>query len=368
MASIAIEKVSKVFRHGRPEIQALKDLQLDIPPGELLAILGPSGSGKTTLLRLVAGLETPEMGDIRIDGKSMRQVPPHGRNVAMVFQSGALFPHLTAYENIAVGLKLRKVPAAEREQRIREVVDALKLADCLSRLPPELSTGQRQRVALARAIVRRPKIFLLDEPLANLDIPLRAELRAEIVRLRRQLNATMIYVTHDQSEAMSIGDRVAVLREGTLEQIAAPAVIYAQPANTFVARFVGSPPMNLLAGTLLREANAAVFTDRNTLRIRLAAGLETPLHAYAAKSILLGVRPEDIAISSSEVDDGNLIEASIEWVERTGPDVYLHALTGPHRLTLRAPQNITVRPNTRLWIKPGPLHFFDPDSGLRLND
>lgn len=368
MASIVLDKLSKVFRSGRQEIEALKSLQLHIPAGELLTVLGPSGSGKTTLLRLVAGLDTPTAGDIRIDDKSMDGVLPYQRGVAMVFQGGALFPHLSAYENIAVGLKLRKTPRAERELRINEAVAALQLADCLSRLPSELSTGQRQRVALARAMVRRPKIFLMDEPLANLDAPLRAELRAEIARLCAQLNATMIYVTHDQEEALSLGGRVAVLREGRLEQVAEPAVVYGRPASTFVARFIGSRSMNLIHGTLLLEAASLAFADATGLRIALPPALTKMLQPYAARPLIIGVRPEDFSITADDAAAGDSIEITVERLERTGPDVYARARFGPHPLTLRVPPDTSILPNAKRRIKPGMVHFFDAASGLRLPD
>ena len=373
MASIVLDRISKVFRHGRERIEALKDVRLEISKGELLTILGPSGSGKTTLLRLITGLDNPNEGDIRIDGKSMNGIPPHERDVAMVFQSGALFPHMTVHENISVGLKLRKVPRTERENRIKGAVDCLRLQDCLSRTPPDLSTGQRQRVALARAMVRRPAIFLLDEPLANLDVPMRAELRAEIVRLRSRLNATMIYVTHDQAEALSLGDRVAVLRDGKLEQVADPAALYARPVNTFVAQFIGFPPMNLLSGTLLPEGDGLAFVemanDQTGCRLAFEGSQAKHLQAYATRRVILGVRPEDVAINAGEAADRNATRVAVERVEHTGPDTYAQVRTAGHTLMARAsPHSATnLGNNVSIKIQPLAAHLFDPETGLRLN-
>ena len=367
MASIVLEQVSKVFRHDRQQIEALRNVQLEVPSDELLTIVGPSGSGKTTLLRLLAGLETPTHGEVRIDGKSMHGVPPHDRDVAMVFQSGALFPHMTVLENIAFGLKLRKVPSSERERRIKEAIDSLHLENCVSRFPPDLSTGQRQRVALARAIVRRPGIFLLDEPLANLDAPMRIELRSEIARLRSLLKATMIYVTHDQAEALSLGQRVAVLRDGKLEQIAKPTTLYASPANMFVAQFIGSPPMNLVPGTLVREDDSLAFietAENRPFRIPLTPSQEKQLRAYTIRLIILGIRPENLAITS-----GGGIEATVERIEYTGADAYLQVRTSANTLMVRAAPQVQATPDSKLSIgpQPGAVHFFDPQTGARVN-
>jgi multiple sugar transport system ATP-binding protein len=297
----------------------------------------------------------------------MHGVPPHDRDVAMVFQSGALFPHMTVRENIAFGLKLRKVPAAERESRIKEATDALHLENCLSRFPTDLSTGQRQRVALARAMVRRPKIFLLDEPLANLDAPMRVELRSEIARLRSLLKATMIYVTHDQAEALSLGQRVALLRAGKLEQVAEPTALYASPANMFVAQFIGSPQMNLVPGTLVREDDSLTFletAEHRPFRIPLTPAQEKQLQAYTIRPVILGIRPENLAITS-----GGGIEATVERIDYTGADAYLQVRTSANTLMVRASAQVQTTPGSKLSIapQPGGAHFFDPQTGARLN-
>lgn len=241
VARVSIENVSRVFHGPRGEgIAALSGVTLTIESGEMLAVVGPSGSGKTTLLRLIAGLEQPSEGTVKIDGQVMNGVPPKDRNVAMVFQNPALFPHLTVFENLALGLRLRHVPKPERQQRVREVAELLGLGTCLERMPAALSGGERQRVAFGRALVRRPKVFLLDEPLSQLDAPLRAQLRGEIASLQARLGATMMYVTHDQAEAMTLGQRVAVLRAGALQQVAAPNELQRRPANAFVAEFMSA--------------------------------------------------------------------------------------------------------------------------------
>src|SRR5581483_8872703 len=250
MAQVTIEKLTKVFKQpGGKTICAVNQASLEIMDGEFLVLVGPSGCGKTTLLRLVAGLEEINEGTISFDGAGINHLAPKDRDLAMVFQTYALYPHMTAYENMAFGLTLRKVAGAEINQRVRETAGLLGLADCLDRKPKELSGGQRQRVALGRAIVRNPKVFLFDEPLSNLDAPLRAQMRLELSKLHKRLAATMLYVTHDQTEAMAMGDRIAVMKEGVIQQVAEPMVIYHQPANLFVAGFMGTPPMNFFRGT-----------------------------------------------------------------------------------------------------------------------
>jgi multiple sugar transport system ATP-binding protein len=377
MASIVLDRIGKVFRHHGKEIHALRDINLQISSGELLAVLGPSGSGKTTLLRLIAGLETLTDGEIAIDGKSMNGMPPHQRDIAMMFQGGALFPHMTAYQNMAFGLKLRKLPATEIDHRIKEAADFLGLQDCLSRFPPQLSTGQRQRVALGRAMVRQPPILLLDEPLANLDAPMRAEMRAEITRLQSRIRATMIYVTHDQGEALSLGQRVAVFREGVLEQIAEPQTLYELPANLFVARFVGSPPMNLIPGAIVAAANDSPCFEgtrsesegrvTRAVHFQIADPHQKDLHAWVGRSVVLGIRPEDIEIIADEALDS--FQVTVNSCERTGADLYLHVQAGGHVLIVRAPRQLELSSGCGVSIRipATAVHFFDPNTGTRLN-
>ena len=301
MAAIRLEGIAKVYPNGHA---AIRPLDLEIADGEFLVLVGPSGCGKSTLLRLIAGLETPTAGRIVIGGADVTALPPQSRDLAMVFQSYALYPHMTVRENLAYGLKVRGTPLAVRAERVAAAAQALGLDQLLERRPAQLSGGQRQRVALGRAMVRQPKAFLLDEPLSNLDPALRAQARAEIARLHRTLAATVVYVTHDQEEALTLGGRVAVLRQGAIEQVAPPLEVYARPANTFVARFIGAPPMNLVP--------AQTF------------GIEAPDGA------LIGVRPHDVAIGV-----GSGVQAVVELVEPRGHDTVVH-------LRLDAPGTPTV--------------------------
>src|SRR5436309_7043550 len=260
MARVVLENLSKRFTGpGGETIRALDKASLAIEERELLVLVGPSGCGKTTTLRLIAGLEEPTSGTVAIDGQVVNPVPPQDRDIAMVFQNYALYPHMSVYENMAFGLKLRKCPRAETDRRVKAAAELLGLTACLERKPQALSGGQRQRVALGRAIVRQPKVFLFDEPLSNLDPQMRAQMRAEISRLHRRLASTMIYVTHDPVEAMTLGERIAVMREGAIQQVAAPMELYRRPANLFVAGFIGWPPMNLFLGTVLEKGRALFF-------------------------------------------------------------------------------------------------------------
>jgi len=369
MARIVLDSVTRTFRHRAGVTSALRNVHLEIDSGKTLAVVGPSASGKTTLLRLIAGLDAPTEGEILIADKPMRNVPPHERNIAMVFQSGALLPHMTARENLALGLKLRKVSKAESAERVAEAARFLGLEDCLDRFPFQLSTGQRQRVALGRAMVRRPAIFLFDEPLTNLDSPLRAELRNEIVRLQQRLGATMIYVTHDQAEALSLGDQVAVLHEGTVEQIAKPDVIYQRPANIFVAEFIGSPPMNLLSGTLTNENGRLTFVEQ-------PSGIHLPLDEQHAKAfasrtgqpVVLGLRPEALAID--DIHGPAHFEMTIDRIEHTGPDLYFHGRTAAHSVIIHAAPGTDLRSTGRVTVSATMLRarFFDPRTTAAITD
>jgi ABC-type sugar transport system ATPase subunit len=269
MASVLLQNLTKRFDGpGQQTIEALRALDLEVHDGELLVVVGPSGSGKSTLLRLIAGLEQPTAGSISIGGRQVDALPPQERNVAMVFQDHALYPHMTVRENLRFGLKLRKTPASEAASRVEQVVDLLGLNPLLERLPTALSRGEQQRVALGRAIVLRPSLLLLDEPLSNLDAPLRGQMRREIFKLQRALKTTMVYVTHDQAEAMALGDRIAVLAGGVRQQVDTPGKLYAKPASAFVARFFGTPPMNLIRGTVLRRDASFWFASDETDAIR----------------------------------------------------------------------------------------------------
>jgi ABC-type sugar transport system ATPase subunit len=333
MSAVSLRALSKRFDRQAP---ALSALSLDVVEREFLVLLGPSGCGKTTVLRLIAGLEEPSGGDILIDGVRVNDLPPRDRDVAMVFQNYALYPHLTVRENIAFPLRMRSMPAPERAHRVAEVAAMLELSDLLDRKPAQLSGGERQRVALGRAVVRRPRVFLFDEPLSNLDAKLRVQMRAELVRLHRSLGATMIYVTHDQVEAMTMGQRIAVLARGTLQQVGTPAEIYDRPAGTFVASFIGSPGMNLIA--------EAGHPER-----------------------LLGFRPEDGKLGPGE---GALAAGVVTLVEPLGSETLVHLRLDSSETVVcrvRAAPVPAIDAHTGLWVPGDRLHRFDAASGRRLD-
>ena len=311
MAAITLERVSRIFDNGHAGV---RDVSLDISDGELVVLVGPSGSGKSTLLRVIAGLDVPTSGRILLDGKDITALPPQARDLAMVFQSYALYPHKSVAQNLAFGLRMRGHAPAEIERRVRSVADALQIAQLLDRRPAQLSGGQRQRVALGRAIVREPKAFLLDEPLSNLDPALRLDTRAELALLHRRLRATMVYVTHDQEEAMKLGERVVLLRDGRIEQAAPPMEIYRHPATLFAATFLGSPPMNVLPATVTDGNAAEVASLRVTLPV-VAAPMPRP-----GTTGHVGVRPEDVTL----VDSGGDALMTVEVVEPTGSQLHVH--------------------------------------------
>jgi multiple sugar transport system ATP-binding protein len=325
MAEITLDGVTKVFADGTEAVHAL---DLGAPDGEFLVLVGPSGCGKTTVLRMIAGLEDPTGGSIRIGGREVNEVPPGDRDVAMVFQNYALYPHMTVYQNIGLSLKIHKVKKDELNRRVQEAADVLHLEELLHKRPRELSGGQRQRVAMGRAIVREPQAFLMDEPLSNLDAKLRVQMRGEILRIQKELRVTTVYVTHDQTEAMTLGDHVAVMKRGVLQQVASPQELYARPVNLFVAGFIGSPAMNLVEASLSRTGDAT-FVEFAGRRLRVPAEVESARPALAGfrdRSIILGIRPENM-------DDGALVSSSdrdsrfpvtVDLAEGMGSDVYLH--------------------------------------------
>ena len=337
MAAIRLEGIEKVYPNGHA---AIRPLDLEIADGEFLVLVGPSGCGKSTLLRLVAGLEAPTAGRIVIGDSDATAQPPQARDLAMVFQSYALYPHMTVRENLAYGLKVRGTPPAIRAARVATAAQALDLEQLLDRRPAQLSGGQRQRVALGRAMVRQPKAFLFDEPLSNLDPALRAQARAEIARLHQALGTTVVYVTHDQEEAMTLGRRVAVMRQGVIEQIAPPLEVYARPANTFVARFIGAPPMNLVPARSL--------------------GIDAPDAALA------GIRPHDVAIGS---DPG--LPAVVELVEPRGHDAVVHlrvdAPGTPTMLVVVEHEPPVAGTRVQLALATDRIHLFNGTGGARLS-
>ena len=391
MAEIDFEHVSKRF----DDTLAVDDFDLRIEDREFMVFVGPSGCGKTTALRMLAGLEEVSEGRIAIDGQEVNDVEPRDRDVAMVFQNYALYPHLTVRQNMAFGLRLRHAPRAEIDERVREAARTLQLDELLDRKPRQLSGGQRQRVAMGRAIVRDPKVFLMDEPLSNLDAKLRVQMRAVVARLQRQLGVTTIYVTHDQVEAMTLGHRVAVMRQGRLQQVAPPQELYARPVNLFVASFIGSPAMNIVEAELQRDGDAVVAVfGPHRVRVDERVVADRPgLRRYAGKTLVLGVRPQNVEDAALvDAPDGATFEAPVELREDLGPEVDVHVgIDAPVprlEMVIEAaetgletgegpagrPEGMFVarlgagtraregRP-VRLWIDPRALHFFDAESG-----
>jgi ABC-type sugar transport system ATPase subunit len=335
MAGIGLEGVEKVFGSGQP---ALRRIDLDVADGERLALVGPSGSGKSTLLRIIAGLEQPTRGRVLIDGRDVTDVPPERRDLAMVFQSYALYPHKSVRDNLAFGLRMRGAGAAEIRSRVDATAASLGLTELLDRRPAQLSGGQRQRVALGRAIVRAPRAFLFDEPLSNLDPRLRGDTRAELIELHSRLRATMIYVTHDQEEAMTLGQRIAVLRDGRIEQVDGPARLYNQPATTFVAQFIGSPPMNLIEPD----------------RLTAASRVDVP-----SSAALVGLRPHDVRLLPQPA----LLRGSVQLVEPLGATQIVHVRTDGGRVIGVTNPDLQVRSgdDVNIGADASRLHFFDSD-------
>jgi multiple sugar transport system ATP-binding protein len=320
LAEIKLEQLTKVYPDGT---KAVESLDLDIGDGEFAVLVGPSGCGKTSALRMVAGLEEITAGRVVIGDRVVNKVPPKDRDIAMIFQNYALYPHMTAAGNMGFALRMRKTPKVEIRERVGEAASVLGLVDSLKKRPRTLSGGQRQRVAMGRAIVREPQAFLMDEPLSNLDAKLRVEMRAEIARLQRDLGVTTIYVTHDQTEAMTLGDRVAVMRDGVLQQVDAPHRLYERPANLFVAEFIGSPAMNLV-GADLRRANGNVVAEFGDHRLALEDA--RPLSPFLDKRVILGIRPEDIedVRVAGEAPSDRKLEAVVDIREDMGSDIYVH--------------------------------------------
>jgi multiple sugar transport system ATP-binding protein len=396
MASVAFNGVGKVFADGT---RAVNDLDLEIRDGEFMVLVGPSGCGKTTALRMVAGLEQITEGEVSIGDRVVNKIEPKERDIAMVFQNYALYPHMTVYDNIAFGLRMKKTPRARIAERVREISRVLALTEYLKRKPRQLSGGQRQRVAMGRAIVRNPSVFLMDEPLSNLDARLRVQMRAEISRIQREHQATTIYVTHDQIEAMTMGDRVAVMRKGELQQMDAPQPLYDRPANLFVASFIGSPPMNLVQAKLVGRNGSfvALVGDQELVLPPATLARRPALEAYAGRTIGLGIRPEHVASHDAAGSEaGRTLRGEVVLSEALGSERLVHlALTAEPVVTdevlevasdadataaeklkseARESRSIFVgRFDTSLEVSPGDqleilvdvdkLHFFDLDTG-----
>lgn len=362
MAEVTLKNVTKVYEAGQI---AVKDINIDVHDKEFVVLVGPSGCGKSTTLRMIAGLEEITSGELYIDNKKVNDVSPKDRDIAMVFQNYALYPHMTVYENMAFGLKLRKFPKDEIKQRVMDAAKILGLEDYLTRKPKALSGGQRQRVAVGRAIVRKPKVFLFDEPLSNLDAKLRVQMRTEISKLHQNLGATMIYVTHDQTEAMTMGDRIVIMKDGIIHQIDTPLNLYNHPINRFVAGFIGSPSMNFIEGKLFK-ANGLTFKSKgNYLTLNLGESLNERLKNYSDKSLWLGIRPEDIYDSDSFTRNNSAtIDVWLEVVEPMGNEIFLYFTIESSQFVARIPAREKPEPNSKrtLSIDLDKLHFFDTDS------
>ena len=365
MAEVILKSVSKVFDK---DVVAVDRINMEVADKEFVVLVGPSGCGKSTTLRMIAGLEEATEGEIYIDGRLVNDVPPKDRDIAMVFQNYALYPHMTVYQNMAFGLKLRKYPKAEIEERVREAAEILSITDLLSRKPKALSGGQRQRVAVGRAIVRKPKVFLFDEPLSNLDAKLRVQMRTEINKLHSTLEATMIYVTHDQMEAMTMGDRIVVLKDGLVQQMDTPLSLYDKPSNQFVAGFIGSPAMNFLSGRLGK--NGGLYFEGTGLRLRIPPRYESMLQDHVGKAVTLGIRPEDLfdPLFSEAAQEKGEIVAKVDVVEPMGNEIFLYVRAGDAPLVARIGTHTVpkVGQEMTLVVDIDTCHFFDEGTGESL--
>jgi multiple sugar transport system ATP-binding protein len=366
MAKVSLAQVDKIYPGG---VAAVSGFSMEIRDGEFVVLVGPSGCGKSTTLRMVAGLEEISAGTISIGDRVVNDVPPKDRDIAMVFQNYALYPHMTVRENMAFGLKLRNFPKAEIEQRVQETARILGLETLLDRRPKALSGGQRQRVAVGRAIVRKPAVFLFDEPLSNLDAKMRVQMRVEISRLHHQLGATMLYVTHDQVEAMTMGERIVVMQDGRIQQIADPITLYDQPANRFVAGFIGTPPMNFFEGKLTGSAAAPVFEAPGNVRLPVAVSQRAALAAHHNAPITFGIRPEDVGSAMAEQQvNASRIRATVEVIEPMGSETFLHLRVAESTFVCRVEAHRRFKPDES--VEPAFLmekaRFFDPKSGQRI--
>ena len=366
MARVYLEHVNKIFDGG---VKAVQDLTLEIQDQEFMVLVGPSGCGKSTTLRMIAGLEEISSGTITIGDRVVNNVAPKDRDIAMVFQNYALYPHMTAYENMAFGLKLRKLPKVEIDQRVREAAAILDIEPYLDRRPKALSGGQRQRVALGRAIVRKPAVFLFDEPLSNLDAKMRVQMRTEIAKLHRRLNTTMIYVTHDQIEAMTMGDRICVMEGGREQQTDRPLELYDNPANSFVAGFIGTPPTNFFRGKIERDGDGFFFVH-HSLRLPLKGNWQDAMSSHVGNEVLFGVRPENLGSEAAEHDaEAVHLTARVELLEPMGATTYVYMNTGDPELCIglcNPYRKLQAGEEATFALSLKKAHFFDVESGIRL--
>jgi len=362
MGELVLESLHKVYG----KVEAVKDVSLSIRDGEFVVFLGPSGCGKTTTLRMIAGLEDITSGSIVLDGQVLNEVDPGERDIAMVFQNYALYPHMTIFDNMGFGLKMRKVAKRDIETRVKKAADILGIQHLLKRYPRELSGGQRQRVAVGRAIVRAPRVFLFDEPLSNLDAKLRVQTRIELLKLHRRLQATCVYVTHDQMEAMTMADRIVIMRDGSVQQVAAPMEVYRKPANVFVAGFIGSPSMNFLAGQLIKESGR-LFAKGNGFQLRLPDVYASSLESFGKADITIGIRSEDLLLHPAS-PEASALHAVVDIVEAVGSDIFLDLNLAGASLAARVEATAQIQAGQQIALYPNPdrLHFFDPQTGSNL--
>ena len=364
MAGLSLKNITKIYPNG---FEAVKDFNLEIADKEFIIFVGPSGCGKSTTLRMIAGLEDISSGELYIGGRKVNDVEPKDRDIAMVFQNYALYPHMTVYDNMAFGLKLRKVPKAEIDKLVHEAAKILGIEQLLDRKPKALSGGQRQRVAMGRAIVRNPKVFLMDEPLSNLDAKLRVQMRIEIQKLHQRLQATIIYVTHDQTEAMTLGTRIVVLKDGIIQQVDTPQNLYDRPCNVFVAGFIGSPQMNLVDARVVESGNDVVLMfGSNSVKLPEGKARRLIDAGYIDKTVIMGIRPEDLSDSEMIINSApdSVIDANIKVYELLGAEVYLYFDIDQVSCTARVNPRTTARPGDtiKLGVDMTKLHIFDKDT------
>ncbi|MCF7873394.1 MAG: sn-glycerol-3-phosphate ABC transporter ATP-binding protein UgpC [Candidatus Omnitrophica bacterium] len=363
MAEVRFKNINKVFN---ADITAVSGLDLEIKDKEFVVLLGPSGCGKSTSLRMLAGLETPTSGDIFVGEKKVNDMPAKDRDIAMVFQNYALYPHMDIYNNLAFALKLRRYSRDEIKKRVKEAADILGIGHLLDRKPKEISGGERQRVAVGRAIVRKPQAFLFDEPLSNLDAKLRVQMRTEIKKLHIKIKSTMIYVTHDQTEAMTLGDRVAVMKNGKLLQVDTPLDVYDQPANKFVAGFIGSPPMNFVEGILRKKDSSLYFLEKDGFQIKVPEQMQQRLENYIEKEVILGIRPENLydKLFASYATVDNTIDVTCDVIETMGSQNHLYLTTKKHTIiaVVDASNKPAVGSRVEIVFDTKKIHFFDPST------
>jgi multiple sugar transport system ATP-binding protein len=363
MSHVTLRELNKKFE----TFHAVKDVSLEIQDKEFIVLVGPSGCGKTTTLRMVAGLEAVTSGEILIGNTVVNELPPMDRDIAMVFQNYALYPHMSVADNMAFGLKMRKFPRSEIEARVKQAADILGIHELLHRKPRQLSGGQRQRVALGRAIVRHPQVFLFDEPLSNLDAKLRVQMRVELKKLHRRLGVTSIYVTHDQVEAMTLGDRVVVMKDGWVQQVGGPMELYDQPANKFVAGFIGSPAMNFATVRIVGQ-NGTAWAESEGLRIQVPDHLRDRVAGHAGREATLGIRPEDLHVAGAGDAPEHCFDAQVEVVEQLGSEILLDVKVGQGSMVAAVEPKVRARigESIRLALNPDRLHFYDGESEAAL--